>query len=230
MNVWNDAKKIAEDAAGENRSMTDEEQGRWEAYQEEMGKLDTRIRAVLDTEKRAKDADDAYDALSGKKPAQGQETRAGGEYLAEVRKWARGEEGAPKALDIRHDDARGPINYRVLGTSAPGAWNTNASSVIPTDFYDQLIAHLIEVSGIMQCGPTVLNTGGGETLQIPKTTAHSSPGVPPSPSLTAGQAASLPTSDPAFSMVSLSAYKFGILLQVARELIDDTAVYFELAA
>ena len=25
----------------------------------------------------------------------------------------------------------------------------------------------------MQCGPTVLNTGGGETLQVPKTTAHS---------------------------------------------------------
>ena len=226
LNVWNDAKKIAEDAASENRSLTDEEQGRWDAYQEEMTKLDTRIRAVLDTEKRAKDADDAFDALSGRKPDQGQAARTagGGPMLQEIRKFARGEEGAPKYLEVRHDPALGPMNYRVLGTSAPGAWNTNASSVIPTDFYDQLIAHLIEVSGIMQCGPTVLNTGGGETLQIPKTTAHSSPGVPPSPSLSAAQAAGLPTSDPAFSMVSLSAYKFGILLQVARELIDDTAV------
>jgi HK97 family phage major capsid protein len=82
----------------------------------------------------------------------------------------------------------------------------------------------------MQCGPTVLNTGGGETLQVPKTTAHSSPGNPPSPSLTAAQNATLPTSDPAFSMISLSAYKYGVLLQVARELIDDTAVSFTLAA
>lgn len=224
LNVWNDAKKIAEDAAGENRSMTDEEQGRWEAYQEEMGKLDTRIKAVLDTEKRAKDADDAYDALSGKKPAQGQEQRGGGDVskqLTEVRNWARGEDGAPKYLDIRHQQP-GPINYRVIGTTTPGAWNTNASSVIPTDFYDQLIAHLIEVSGIMQCGPTVLNTGGGETLQIPKTTAHSSPGL--QPPLSANQAATLPTSDPAFSMTTLSAYKFGVMLQIARELIDDTAV------
>ena len=142
LNVWNDAKKIAEDAAGENRSMTDEEQGRWEAYQEEMGKLDTRIKAVLDTEKRAKDADDAFDALSGKKPDAGQAARTagGGEMLKEIRAFARGDEGAPKAMEIRHDATSGPVNYRVLGTSAPGAWNTNASSVIPTDFYDQLIA------------------------------------------------------------------------------------------
>ena len=229
LNVWNEAKKIAEDAAGENRSMTDEEQGRWEAYQEEMGKLDTRIRAVLDTEKRAKDADDAYDELTGRKPAAGQAQRgASTPVLDEVRKWARGEEGAPKYLDIRHDQSAGPVNYRYITQgqlfSSSSGGNTNASSIVPTDFYDMLIAHLIEVSGIMQCGPTVLNTGGGETLQIPKTTAHSSPGVPPNPLLSAGQAATLPTSDPAFSMVTLSAYKFGIMLQVARELIDDTAV------
>lgn len=215
-NVWNDAKKIAEDAAQENRSLTDEEQGKWDAMQEEMGKLDVRIRAVLDTEKRAKDADDAFDALSGKKPAQGQaqRTAGGSKMLEEVRKWARGEEGASRHLEIRRDPQLGPVNYRVLTTGSQG---TNASSIVPTDFYDMLIAHLIEVSGVMQCGPTVLNTGGGETLQVPKTTAHST-------AASAAQAGNLPTSDPAFSMQPLSAWKYGIMLQVARELIDDTAV------
>jgi HK97 family phage major capsid protein len=223
MNIWTEAKKIAEDAAQENRALTDEEQGRWDAHQEQMGKLDTRIRAVLDTEKRQKDTDDAFDALSGRKPDQGQAARTagGGQMLEEVRKWARGEEGAPKYLDIRHN-APGPINYRVL-TYAQGGSAAGASGIIPTDFYDQLIAHLIEVSGIMQCGPTVLNTGGGEQLQIPKTTAHSFT-APSSNPASAAQAGNLPTSDPAFSMVTLSAYKFGIMLQVARELIDDTAV------
>ena len=71
LSVWEEAKGIAEKAAEENRSLSEEEQGRWDALQEEMQKLDTRIRAVLDTEKRAKDADDAFDALSGKKPAAG---------------------------------------------------------------------------------------------------------------------------------------------------------------
>ena len=218
MNVWQEAKGIAETAATENRALTDEEQGKWDALQEEMQKLDVRIRAVLDTEKRAKDADDAFDALSGRKPEQGQAVRTAGgsKMLEEIRKWARGDEGASRALEIRRDPALGPINYRVLTTAGQSS-GTNASSIIPTDFYDMLIAHLIEVSGIMQCGPTVLNTGGGETLQVPKTTAHSTAG-------SAAQAGSLPTSDPAFSMQPLSAYKYGILLQVARELIDDSAV------
>jgi HK97 family phage major capsid protein len=216
--VWNDAKKIAEDAASENRSFTPDEQGRWDAMQEEMSTLDTRIKAVLDTEKRARDADDTYNALADK-PQTRDSAPAQSAVDLELRKWAKGETGN-RFLDFRHDnDARGPINYRVLTTAGAGS-TTNASSIVPTDFYDMLIAHLIEVSGIMQCGPTVLNTGGGETLQIPKTTAHTAVTAQSSQAgqlLTAGV-------DPAFSMQSLSAYKYGVLLQVARELIDDTAV------
>ena len=123
-------------------------------------------------------------------------------------------------MEFRHNtDATGPVNYRILTTAGAGS-NTNASSIVPTDFYDMLIAHLIEVSGIMQCGPTVLNTGGGETLQIPKTTAHT---AVTAQSTQAGQLLTAGV-DPAFSMQSLSAYKYGVLIQVARELIDDTAV------
>jgi HK97 family phage major capsid protein len=211
LNVWNDAKKIAEDAAAENRQFTPEEQGKWDAMQEEMRTLDQRIGAVLDTEKRAKAADDAFNDLEGR-PREGAAAGpvASNKMAEEVRRWARGEEGAPRSLEIRRQ-AAGPINYRVLQTTG------TASSVIPTDFYDQLIAHLIEVSGVMQCGPTVLNTGGGETLQVPKTLTHST-------AASAGQAATLPTADPTFSMQPLSAWKYGIMLQAARELIDDTAV------
>jgi HK97 family phage major capsid protein len=218
LNVWEEAKGIAEKAAEENRSLSEEEQGRWDALQEEMQKLDVRIRAVLDTEKRAKEADDAYDALSGKSPAKGQAvtTAGGSKMLQEVRAWARGDEGAGRVLEVRRDPGLGPINYRVL-TTAGGGSTTNASTIIPIDFYDMLIAHLIEVSGVMQCGPTVLNTGGGETLQVPKTTQHSV-------AASAAQAGALPTSDPGFGSQALSAFKYGILLQVARELIDDTAV------
>lgn len=209
LGVWNEAKKIAEDAAAENRAFTPEEQGKWDAMQEEMRTLDQRIGAVLDTEKRAKQADDAFNDLEGR-PREGGGEQRQSDMAAEVRKWARGEDGAPRSLEIRRQ-ATGPVNYRTLVTTG------TASSVIPTDFYDQLIAHLIEVSGVMQCGPTVLNTGGGETLQVPKTTAHST-------AASAAQAGAIPTSDPTFSMQPLSAYKYGILLQVARELIDDTAV------
>jgi HK97 family phage major capsid protein len=210
LGVWNEAKKIAEDAAAENRSFTPEEQGKWDAMQEEMRTLDQRIGAVLDTEKRAKQADDAFNDLEGR-PKSGEGSPQQRDMSEEIRKWARGEQGSPRAIEIRRQ-AQGPINYRVL-QSTQGA----VSGIVPTDFYDQLIAHLIEVSGVMQCGPTVLNTGGGETLQVPKTTAHST-------AASAAQASALPLGDPTFSMQTLGATKFGIMIQAARELIDDTAV------
>lgn len=213
MGVWNDCRKIAEEAAGEQRAMTPEEQGRWDAMQEEMETLDKRIKSVLDTEKRAKDADQAFDDLEGRGKTGPEGPAAQRDFQEELRKWARGDQGAPKALEIRHQGV-GPVNYRIL--TGPNATGT-ASGVIPTDFYDQLIAYLIEVSGLMQCGPTVLNTGGGETLQIPRATTHST-------AVSAGQAAALATSDPVFSQVTLGATKFGVLLQVARELIDDSGV------
>jgi HK97 family phage major capsid protein len=214
LQVWEEAKKIATDAAGEQRAMTPDEQGRWDIAQEEMTKLDERIRSSLDAEKRAKDADQAFDDLSGrKKDVAAGAPAAQRDMTEEIRKWARGEQGAPKALEIRRQ-APGPVNYRILtGPNQTGS----ASAVIPTDFYDQLIAYLIEVSGIMQCGPTVLNTGGGETLQIPRATVHTT-------ATSAGQAAALPTADPTFTQATLSAIKFGVMLQVARELIDDSGV------
>ena len=143
MNVWNDAKKIAEDAANENRAFTPEEQGKWDAYNEEMTTLDTRIKAVLDTEGRAKQADDAYDALSGRKKEGPEGTPAQRDTLAEVRKWARGDEGASRALEIRHG-APGPINPShhpastwpgpagpVACESKLSAWSTSTALVAP---------------------------------------------------------------------------------------------------
>lgn len=213
LNVWNEAKAIAETAASENRAFSPEEQGKWDAMQEEMERLDQRIKAVLDTEKRQKDADDAFNDLSGRKTDQrGGQSQESSQFDQELRAFMRGDQGAPRSMEIRRDPALGPLNMRTLFSNTG-----SASSVVPTDFYDKLISHLIEVSGIMQAGPTVLQTAGGETLQVPRTTQHSTAAL-------TGQGASLPTADPGFAIQSLSAYKYGIMLQVARELVDDTAV------
>jgi HK97 family phage major capsid protein len=214
LNIWNEAKGLAEAASEQNRAFSSEEQGKWEALNGELDELDKRIKSVLDTEARAKDADDAFDKLSGKPRAAGADDPSLAQANGELRAWFRGEAGTGRALDIRHDVAgRGHVNYRTLSTLTTGA----GGNLAPTDFYDQLIAHLIEVSGVMQAGPTVLNTDGGETLQIPKTTGHST-------AASAAQAGTIPSSDPAFGLASLSAYKYGVLLQVARELIDDSGV------
>jgi HK97 family phage major capsid protein len=132
------------------------------------------------------------------------------EYETQIRGMLKGEAGAPRAIDVR---PAGPVNFRTLSklTGAAGG------STVPTTFYDQLVAHMIETSSVLQAGVRVLNTTGGETIQIPKTTTHSTAGL-------VAEAAAIGVSDPGFSQASLSAYKYGVMVQVSRELVDDSAV------
>jgi HK97 family phage major capsid protein len=233
LNVWEQCKALADTAATENRAFSAEEQGTWDVLNEEMDNLDTRIKAALDAEQRSAEADQAFNRLhadaEGKKMAKDPGIAA---LNGALRSFLLGEtrgNASGGAFEIaRPDNSRinwnyGPINlsemrraeaeYRTLISTA----TTSGGNLVPTDFYDQLIAHLIEVSGLLQTGPTVLNTAGGENLQIPKTTAHST-------AASAAQAGTLPTADPAFGLVTLGAFKYGILLQVARELLDDSGV------
>ncbi|MEU2924202.1 phage major capsid protein [Streptomyces sp. NPDC007251] len=222
--VWEQMKGIADRSTEENRNLTAEEQGQWDVMSEELDKLDARIKSALDTEQRAKDADAAFERLNGKGSSQrasnggGQVERrgeqppaGGGDRSEELRSFLRGERG--RFYDVNPE---GPVDYRTLvkGTSTAGG------NTVPTGFYDRLITHLIEVSAIMQAGATILNTNSGEIIQVPKTTAHSSAAI-----VTEGNAIS--TSDPAFGQVPLGAYKYGTMIQVSRELLDDTGVDLE---
>lgn len=225
--VWEQMKAIADRSTEENRNLTAEEQGQWDVMNEELDKLDQRIKAALDTEQRAKDADDAFERLNGNSSGAGQrgggsgsgeqqrrgeqQQGGGGDRASELRSFLRGERG--RFYDVNPE---GPVDYRTLvkGTATAGG------NTVPTGFYDRLIAHLIEVSAIMQAGATILNTNSGEVIQVPKTTAHSSAAI-----VTEGNA--IGASDPAFGQVPLGAYKYGTLIQVSRELLDDTGVDLE---
>lgn len=221
LRVWEECKALADNAASENRAFTAEEQGKWEVMNEEMDTLDRRIKSALDAEKRAAEANDMFDQITSKEARKeaAQQAPPARKLNEELRSFLRGDPGAPRFMEITRPDNSavnwnlGPVQYRTLATSTSGA----GGALVPTDFYDQLIAHLIEVSGLLQAGPTVLNTAGGETLQVPKTTQHST-------AASAAQAGTIPSSDPTFGLANLSAYKYGILLQVARELLDDSGV------
>ena len=209
LNLWNEARGIADSAADENRNFTAEEQGRWEALNDQINKLDERIGAVLEQEKRARETDAAFDALAGK--AKTRDGDDAGGFGTQLRKFLMGEAG--RTLDL---DRPARVDFRALSklTAAAGL------NTVPTSFYDRLIAHLIEVSSVMQTNPTVINTSSGESLQIPKTTAHSSAAI-----VTEG--ATIATSEPTFGQITLGAFKYGDLMQVSRELASDTGVDLE---
>jgi len=120
------------------------------------------------------------------------------------------------------------VEARVLsdGYVSPNSFTNNTGAgIVPIDFYDTLISYLIEVSGVMQCGPNVLNTSGGEPIQMPYVVNHTgqnASGV--AVNVSAAQSASLATADPGFGQKTLTSNKFGQLIQVPRELLDDTGI------
>lgn len=208
-NVWEQAKDLADRAAEENRAFSSEEQGQWDAMNDELNKLDERIKAALDTEARAKEAEEAFNRLENKpQERKGPQEQ---EQESEFRAFARGEKG--RVFEVKPD---GPVNFRDLtkGTATAGG------NTVPTSFYNRLAEHMIETSAILRAGAFVLNTGSGENLQVPKTTSHSSAAI-------VAEGASISESDPAFGQVTLGAFKYGTMIQVARELIDDTGVDLE---
>lgn len=213
--VWNEAKGIADSASDENRSFSAEEQGRFEALNSEIDQLDKRIKSALDTQERAKQQDEQFNRLYAQ-PEKTDGRASQSESDTELRNFLKGAPGTPRSIEIK-PPAGQRMEFRntlTKGTASAGG------NTVPTAFYDRLIAHLIQVSGLLQAGVTVLNTTSGETIQVPKTTAHST-------ALLTAEAGTISAADPAFGQASLGAYKYGVLVQVARELVDDTGVDLE---
>lgn len=205
--AWEEAKAILDKAAGENRDLSGEEESAYQAINADIDQLDLRVKEYTEAEERSAAASAAFDKLLATKqtgPAQGADSQD------ELRSFLRGER---REYVI---NPTGKVNYRDLtkGTATAGG------NTVPTSFYNQLVAHLIEVSGVMQAGPRVLNTTTGENIEVPTTTAHSTGAL-----VTEGSAIS--ESDPAFAKRTLGAYKYGVLIQVSRELLDDTGVDLE---
>jgi len=231
MNVWESAKELADRAAEENRAFSGEEQRQWDEMNSELDALDTRIKSVLEGEQRAKDTEEAYDRVHGAPREQRQVQRVGnagrgtvgGQQTADVsgpgsenelRAFLRGEMGRSYTVM-----PQGYLDLRSLIKSVPGS-GASGGYTVPTDFYNRLVTHLIEVSGVMQANPTVISTAGGETIQVPKTTSHFTASI-------VTEASTIGTSESQFGQTSLGAYKYGAMFQISRELLADEGVDLE---
>ncbi len=94
---------------------------------------------------------------------------------------------------------------------------TSTGAPVPTSFYDQLVEHMVVVGPMLETS-TMLRTAGGEALQIPRTSAYSGASV-------FAQGSAIGESDPTFqAFITLNAYKYAFLVQVSREMIEDSGV------
>lgn len=205
-NIWEQAKALLDRAESENRDLSAEEQGSYDAMTNDLTSLRARIDRLVEREQNDRDIAESMrqlgvDTMAGS----GDESNLADQFrdlakrrITEVTISAR---DFGKALDAR---------ALAKGASATGG------ATVPTLFYDRLVEHMIESSGLMQLGPTIINTSGGETLPVPVTTSYGSAAL-------AAEAAALGGTDPAFAQRSLGAYKYGQIVLVSRELIDDSA-------
>lgn len=205
-NIWEQMKGILATAEAEKRELTAEEDTNWTKANEDIRAYDAKITDITEAEQRAAAVADAEAAIAGRR--QERRDTEQDKVGAEIRSFLRGER---PSITIDPD-----VKFRDLSKGSA----TAGGNTVPTTFYGQLVEHMIDMSAILSAGPTVLETSSGETIDIPITTSYSSA------TLTA-ENNPISESDPAFGKRSLGAYKYGVIVQAPRELVDDTGVDLE---
>ena len=195
--AWEEAKALLDSAAAEKRDLSAEEN---QTYDRIMADLDQRsavmetMKAQAEREERAAEAMKGFEAQV--KPAVVSVPEINEAEL--IRSLARGE--------IRSHS----FEKRDLTKSSTG-------SPIPTSFYDSVVM-LAKTVGPMLETSTILNTAGGENLQIPSLSAYSTGTV-------TSEAGAIGESDPTFNAFkTLGAYKYSFLTQISREMVEDAGV------
>jgi HK97 family phage major capsid protein len=211
-NVWEQAKAHLDTVESEKRELTGEAKDTWDRFNADLADLDARVKELTDLEERNTRAEEARAKYGEIKPAADDErSKLEGELRAMLK-------GERRSVDIKPEKR---IDFNALRPSEKRAnvvgTNTAGGYTVPTDFYPNLIEHMILVSGLLSAGPTVLQTASGEPIQVPKTTAHSTAAL-------IAEGAAIGESDPTFGQITLNSYKYGLLLQVSTELVDDSGV------
>jgi len=194
--AFESAKSLLDNAASEKRDLNAEESAQYAAINADIDARGLVISQMLADEKR--DAD-IRSAVAGHVEARPEERAAEVRSDADlIRSLARGE---TRSLNFERRDVS------KASTGAP----------VPTSFYDTII-EVARYTGPMLETSTVLNTAGGENLQIPRTNAYSTATV-------IGEASAISESDPTFSaFLTLGAFKYSFLVQVSLEMLEDTGV------
>lgn len=195
---------------------TGELKATWEKMDAEFVELGERIDHLLTMEEHAKEMDSQrarFEEIVRDPKVVATEEHS----LAErMRTWLRAslpdsEVWAPKAITVHLRPPGSEQHDLTKGGATAGA------ELIPTGFVRTLYEHLIEFAGVRRTNATVLTTSSGENLLVPKTTGSGAATL-------VAEAGPFLESDPTYGQVTLGSYKFGQLIQVSRELVEDSAV------
>jgi len=195
--AWEEAKALLDSAAAEKRDLSAEEN---QTYDRIMADLDSRSQVIETMNAQAERENRAAEAMKG--------------FEAQVKPSVAAVPAIDEAELIR-SLARGEIRSHSFEKRDVTKGSTGAP--VPTSFYDQVIMLARHVGPMLETS-TILNTAGGENLQIPSLSAYSVGTV-------SSEAALIGESDPTFNAFkTLGAYKYSFLTQISREMVEDAGV------
>jgi HK97 family phage major capsid protein len=93
----------------------------------------------------------------------------------------------------------------------------NAGATVPTTFVARVLEYMLPNIGVWQAQPTIITTQSGNPMTFPRLTGR--PTVAPVAENTA-----FPTSDAAFNNFTLNAKKYGVIVQVSKEMVEDSGI------
>lgn len=192
--AWHEAKAMLDVAESEKRELSGEEQAK---FAEISADLDKRAAFITEATKIAEREERAAAASNGFiVPNTSRSSDA-----EQIRAMARGE---ARSFEFGHEQRAGLVP-------------TTTGAPVPTSFYDQVIT-VAKYVGPMLTTSTMLRTASGEPLQIPSQATYSA-----GTQTAAGSV--LSESDPTFNAFkTLQSWKYGGIITVARELLEDTGV------
>jgi HK97 family phage major capsid protein len=195
--AWEEAKALLDSAAAEKRDLSAEEN---QTYDRIMEDLDSRSQVMETMKAQAEREERAAEAMKG--------------FEAQVKPSVAAVPAIDEAELIR-SLARGEIRSHSFEKRDVTKGSTGAP--VPTSFYDQVIMLARHVGPMLETS-TIINTAGGENLQIPSLSAYSVGTV-------SSEAALIGESDPTFNAFkTLGAYKYSFLTQISREMVEDAGV------
>lgn len=218
--AWEAQKEILDRAVTDKRELSADERESVERTDADLDRLDAEIKGWMDREQRERESD-----------------LARGEWAKIVRPEVVEQQDNSEADVIRsilRGDVRGGMEFdfstvaaekRAIRAGASGAQfrdltvgtTTAGGHTVPTGFMRQLYDYLEVFSGIRRTNATIITTASGEVMDFPKVTAHGTAAI-------VGEGTAIAEADPAFGKLTMTPYKYGQLLQISRELLEDSAV------
>lgn len=200
--VWEEAKALLDRAAAENRDLTAEE-------------TDTYDRMTAEIEQR-QDTISRVQADVAREHAAAEAVRG----LEDVVRPVETRNDTPDDVDLLRQLMAGEIRTATFGPSEQrDVLKANTGAPVPTSFYNQLVEFMVVTGPMLDPSvSTILNTQSGEKLQIPSLASYST-------AAKFAEGTQISASDPQFnSFVELGAYKYAVLFQVSREMLEDSGI------